>query len=185
MVISFGFLCGCNETTNNGEKTEDSDEVELINYTIETFGAEIGERPGKIGDGFIHTEQAKNGYYQIKGTIKNIAGRTLNNITVKVDLYDKNHTYLGSEYPEPKNILDLPLLDKVTADFKINIIYLYTESYFEEVDQLEFDILIGPDETTDNGDPDGETDNMAFSQGATAHSAFEFGTDSLSLSRCL
>ena len=156
MVISFGFLSGCTETTSDDDITEDADEVELVNYTIETFGAEIGERPKKIGDGFIHTELAKNGYYQIEGTIKNIAGRTLNNITVKVDLYDKNHTYLGSEYSLPKELIYLPLNDKETADFKINIIYLYTESYFDEVEEIEFDILVGPNETTDNDDPDGE-----------------------------
>jgi len=157
MVIIAGFFSGCEETTSNGDITEDSDEVELINYTIETFGAEIGERPEKIGDGFIHNELAKNGYYQIEGTIKNIAGKTLTNVTVKVDLFDKNHTYLGSEFSDPENIFDLPLPDKETADFKINIIYLYTESYFLEVEEIEFDFVIGPDETTDNGGSDGDT----------------------------
>ena len=135
MVISVGFLSGCVETTDNGDTTEETDEVELVNYTIETFGGEYGYKPEKIGDGFIHTEQAKNGYYQIKGTIKNIAGRTLNNITVKVNLYDKNHTYLGSE---SENILNVP--HNETANFKINIIGIYTESYYEDVEEIEFDI---------------------------------------------
>jgi hypothetical protein len=64
----------------------------------------------------------------------------LKNITVKVDLFDKNQTYLGSEYSKPKNIFDLPLLDNETATFKINIIYLYIPSYFLQVEEIEFDI---------------------------------------------
>jgi len=140
ILINIGFFSGCIETTNNDDLNEDTDKVEIVTYTIETFGAEIGERPEKIGDGFIHNETAKNGYYQIKGKIKNIAGRALKNITVKVDLFDKNHTFLGSEYSKSKNIFDLPLSDNETADFKINIIYLYTPSYFLEVEEIEFDI---------------------------------------------
>ena len=160
LVISIGFFSGCVETVNNEDLTEDTEQVEIVTYKIETFGAEIGERPGKIGDGFIYNETAKNGYYQITGTIKNIAGRTLNNITIKVDLFDKNQTYLGSEITEPEDIFDLPLSDKDTADFKINIIYLYTESYFFDIDGIEINVLVGPDETTDNGDSIGETDEI-------------------------
>lgn len=132
MVISVGFLSGCDETTSNGGINGDSDEVELVNYKIETFGADKGSKPEKIGDGFIHTEKAKNGYYKITGTIKNIAGRMLNNITVKVDFYDINHTYLASK---SDYILNLP---DTTDDFKI--IYLCFSSYFENIDQIEFDI---------------------------------------------
>jgi hypothetical protein len=160
LVISIGLFSGCIETTNNDDLTDDTEQVEIVTYKIETFGAEIGERPGKIGDGFIYNETAKNGYYQITGKIKNIAGRTLNNITIKVDLFDKNHTYLGSENTEPEDIFDLPLQDKETADFKINIIYLYTESYFFEIDDIKINVLVGSDETTDNGDSNGETDEI-------------------------
>ena len=133
MVISVGFLSGCNETTSNGDITEDSDLVELVNYNIETFGAELGMKPEKIGDGFIHDERANNGYYKITGTIKNIAGRTLNNVTVKVNFYDINYTYLTSEFDYIEN-----LTNASTGDFKI--ILLCYSSYFEEVDQIEFDI---------------------------------------------
>jgi hypothetical protein len=160
LVISIGFFSGCIETANNDDSTEDTGQVEIVTYKIETFGAEIGERPGKIGDGFIYNETAKNGYYQITGTIKNIAGRTLNNITIKVNLYDENYTYLGSENTEPEDIFDLPLMDNETADFKINIIYLYTENYFFEIDDIEINVLVGSDETTDNGDSNGETDEI-------------------------
>ncbi len=160
IVIIIGFSSGCIETTNNDDLTKDINEVEIVTYKIETFGAEIGERPEKIGEGFIHNETAKNGYYQITGTIRNIAGKTLKNITIKVDLFDKNHTYLGSEYTEPTDIFDIPLPDKETADFKINIIYLYTESYFFEINDIEIKVLMGSDETTDNGDSNGETDEI-------------------------
>ena len=138
--LEFYILIGGYETTDNSDLDGETDEIELINYTIETFGGEYGYKPEKIGDGFIHTEQAKNGYYQIKGIIKNIAGITLKNITIKVDLFDKNHTYLGSEYSKPEKIFDLPLQDNETADFKINIIYLYIPGYFLEVEEIEFDI---------------------------------------------
>jgi len=124
MLISLGFFSGCNEKTN---------EVELVNYKIETFGADLGMKPEKIGDGFIHNEQAKNGYYKITGTIKNIAGIMLNNITVKVDFYDKNHSYLTSESDFIEN-----LTNTNTCDFKV--ILLCFSSYFEIVDQIEFDI---------------------------------------------
>ena len=148
MVISVGILSGCtdttNETTDNGDTDEDSNgdsvEVELVNYTIVTFGSDYGYKPEYIGDGFVHNEQALNGYYKITGTIKNIAGRTLDNITIKVDFYNKNHTYLDSEFSELKNIFDLPLPDTETADFKILYIGLYHESYFEDVEEVEFNI---------------------------------------------
>ena len=133
MVISVGFLSGCDETTSNGGTTGDSDEVEIVNYKIETFGADKGFKPEKIGDGFIHNEKAKNGYYKITGTIKNIAGRMLNNITVKVDFYDINHSYLAS-----KSDYILNLTNTNTDDFKV--ICLCYSSYFENVDQIEFDI---------------------------------------------
>ena len=135
MMISVGFLSGCNETTNNGDTTEDSDLVELVNYYIETFGAELGMKPEKIGDGFVHDERAKNGYYKITGTIKNIAGRTLNNVTIKVDFYDINNTYLTSESDYVEN-----LTNSSTYDFKI--ILLCYSSCFEEVEQIEFDISV-------------------------------------------
>ena len=93
----------------------------------------MGFKPEKIGDGFIHTEQAKNGYYKITGTIKNIAGRMLNSITVKVDFYDINHSYLTSKSGYIEN-----LPDTNTTDFKV--IYLGNSSYFEEIEQIEFDI---------------------------------------------
>ncbi len=133
MVISLGFLSGCDKPTSNGGTTEDKDLVEIVNYKIETFGAELGFKPEKIGDGFIHTEQAKNGYYKITGTIKNIAGRMLNSITVKVDFYDINNSYLTSKSGYVKN-----LPDTNTTDFKV--IYLGNSSYFEEIEQIEFDI---------------------------------------------
>ncbi len=132
LLICVG-LSGCEETTNNGGTTGDTAEVELVNYKIETFGADMGFKPEKIGDGFIHSEKAKNGYYKITGTIKNTAGRMLNNITVKVDFYDINHTYLDS-----KSDYILNLQDTKTDDFKI--IYLCFSSYFENVEQIEFDI---------------------------------------------
>ena len=97
MVISVGFFSGCDETASNGDINGDTEKVEIVNYKIETFGAELGYKPEKIGDGFIHTEIAKNGYYKVTGTIKNIAGRMLNIITVKVDFYDINHSYLTSK----------------------------------------------------------------------------------------
>jgi hypothetical protein len=133
MVISVGFLSGCDETTTDSDTTGDSDEVELVNYKIETFGAELGFKPEKIGDGFIHTEISKNGYYKITGTIKNNAGRMLNIITVKVNFYDINHSYLTSKSDLIEN-----LPDTNTTDFKV--IYLGNSSYFEDIEQIEFDI---------------------------------------------
>jgi hypothetical protein len=138
--LEFGILIGGYDTTDNDGTTEETDKIELVNYTVETFGGEFGLKPEKIGDGFIHTEEALNGYYQIKGTIKNIAGRTLNNITIKVDSYDINNTYLGSEYSKSENIFYLPLANNETADFKVNIIGMYTESYYEYVEQIGFNI---------------------------------------------
>ena len=133
MVISAGFLSGCEETTSNGDTIDFSDKVELVNYTVETFGADRGTKPEKIGDGFIHNDQANNGYYKITGTIRNDAGRMLKNVTVKVDFYDINDTYLGSESDYIFN-----LTDAGTGNFKV--ICLCFSDYFESVDQIEFDI---------------------------------------------
>jgi hypothetical protein len=143
MVISVGLLSGCTETTDDTDddaKTDYSDKVELVSHKIETYGRNDSEYmpPYFIGDGFNHSEKALLGYYQITGTIKNNAGVTLNNITIKIDFFDKNHTYLDSEYSESKNIFSLPLPDNETADFKINYIYSQHKSYFEGVEEIEF-----------------------------------------------
>jgi hypothetical protein len=133
MVIGVGLLSGCDENASNGDTNEDLNNVEIVNYKIETFGADLGFKPEKIGDGFIHTEQAKNGYYKITGTIKNNAGRMLNSITVKVDFYDINHSYLTSKSDYIEN-----LPDTNTTDFKV--IYLGNSTHFEKIEQIEFNI---------------------------------------------
>jgi hypothetical protein len=135
LVVIVGSLSGCDEADTNDSDNGYSDEIEIVNYQIETFGAELGIKPEKIGNGFIHTEIAKNGYYKITGTIKNIAGRILNNVTIKADFYDINKSYLTSKSEYVEN-----LANTKTHNFKI--IYLGSSSHFEKIDQMEFDISI-------------------------------------------
>ena len=67
------------------------------------------------------------------GTVKNIAGKILNQVMIDAKFYDINGIYLSSKSNSIMN-----LANKHTCDFEIN--YCGHERYFENVDHMDFEI---------------------------------------------
>ena len=107
-------LSGCNER----QSLSDTDEVELVSYSVVTRD----EQGNKIGDGFVHNDDANR--YRVTGTVKNIAGRNLDRITITARFYDKDNEFLHSE-----NATVWKLTKGATDDFSIS--YYSFEKYFE------------------------------------------------------
>jgi hypothetical protein len=141
IVISIGILCGCTEDeTSNEDKTEypdeditgDTNKAELLDYKIETW--KIGdnlEDDEKIGDGFIHSEEAD--YYLITGTIKNIAGEMLNTVKITASFYDDAGKYLDYQ-----SAITTRLANTYTWNFEM--IYNYYVGYFYDIEDVIFEI---------------------------------------------
>ena len=118
------FLSGCNKPS--GLTSGDTDKVELVSYAVETQKQYSYQ---KIGDGFIHSEDAHR--YQITGTVKNIAGRYIDQINVTARFYDSDNEYLHSE-----NFYVNYLNKRDTQNF-IMMYYNYEEN-FEVVERVRF-----------------------------------------------
>ena len=142
------FFCGCtelnnettnttedtNENTNNNENSE-SEQFELLYYTVETFDTGIPWDPDddqSIGKGFISNESAD--YYQIIGRIKNKSGDNAT-IDITMTFYDTNNGYLGT-YDFTMN--DIP--DTYERSFSIRIDQ-YDIDYFNEIQYLSFNMV--------------------------------------------
>jgi hypothetical protein len=95
----------------------DIPKVELLNYTVETYGATspISSIRTKLGNGFIHNSTYNYTWYSVNGTIKNIAGYTLELVIITVNFLDKNDTLLLSEKYTVTN-----LAMSITADFGVS-----------------------------------------------------------------
>jgi len=131
LIICIG-LSGCNESN---ETTGATDKVQLVNHIVETYGANSGwEVPVKIGDGFMHNEQSKNGYYKVSGTVKNIAGTMLNMVIISVKFYDSNDNYL---HTEQYFINSLP--NSYTGDFTVSF-HASSSSYYDKAEKVKFEI---------------------------------------------
>ena len=131
IIIIAGFS-GCNEQ----KVSFNANKIEIVDYTIETYNREIvGCCPKyvKVTDGFDYHLIDKYGYYSITGTIKNNAGKNLDEIFIYVKFYDKNGSYLTSEITTIFN-----LTDNSTDTFQI--IYYNSFNYFEEIDNVKFEI---------------------------------------------
>jgi len=114
ILLTIVCLSGCNEAQTSG----DIDEVEIVSYSVETRD-EFGN---KIGDGFVHHDDANR--YKVTGTMKNIADRNLDRITVTARFYDSDNEFLHSE-----NATVWKLTKGATDDFSIS--YYSFEKYFE------------------------------------------------------
>jgi hypothetical protein len=125
ILVSVG-LSGCNESQTSG----DSSKVQLVDYTVETYGWDYGYQYKKIGDGFVHNVYDQ-GRYVIKGSIKNIAVEMLNTIKITANFYDKNNIFLVSA---TDTIGNLP--ESYTGDFEV--IYDNSDSYYYDIDHVEF-----------------------------------------------
>jgi hypothetical protein len=136
LILLIVGLSGCNEVNNGeGKFSGDIDKVEIIDYKIETYEDKPFLEDVKLADGFDYNIIDKVGYYQVSGTIKNVAGEKLDEIDIKVDFYDKNGNYLISRTDVIKD-----LANTYSEDFIVEV--RSTDKYFENVDNLKFDIRV-------------------------------------------
>ena len=127
-------LSGCNEENNGEDKfSGDIDKVKILDFKIETYEDKPFVEDIKLADGFDYTLIDQVGYYQVSGTIKNIAGEKLNEIDVKVNFYDKDGNFLISRTDVIKD-----LANTYSEDFGVEV--RSTNKYFENVDNVKFEI---------------------------------------------
>ena len=91
-------LSGCQESKTDylPPTIGDTDNVALLNCTIETYGVSNSSQRIKLGDGFIHNSNYNYTFYVVNGTIKNIGNYILHKTLVTVNFYDENKTYLAN-----------------------------------------------------------------------------------------
>ena len=131
LVVTVG-LSGCQEskTVYKPPTSGDTDEVELLNCTIETYGAmNSSSEVIKLGDGFIHDSTYNVSYYSINGTIKNIADYIIHKIRITVNFYDENKSLLANQSAWVYN-----LRRNFTDDFKVMYVNLYP--FFQNITQV-------------------------------------------------
>ena len=144
LIVSILTFSGCVEnkdTTNNN-----TDKLELINYYIITEAYSYDTNWTNFGDGFyfnnlpeiVHNEagiylaeEFTKARYRINGTVKNIADEALYSITVNLNFYDGNNTFLTSE--QLNNFSKLP----VGGTWNFEYEYDYYDDYFQDIDHLE------------------------------------------------
>jgi hypothetical protein len=129
-------LSGCQESQTDYKPptSGDTDVVELLNCTIETYGAtsSFSSERTKLGDGFIHNSTYNYTYYVIKGNIKNIARYILHRIEITVNFYDKNNNYLAN-----KSVKIIELRRTFTDDFEVSYVKEYP--FFDNITQVVID----------------------------------------------
>ena len=133
LLLAFG-LSGCVEQETSGNII---DEVELVSYSVETQkweGVNNSYSYEKIGNGFIHSEDAYR--YVITGTLKNIAGEVIDNIRIIANFYDSNSKMIGTLY----DLINSDLPNAHTADFNINV--YKSVNYFEKIDGVKFEFEV-------------------------------------------
>ena len=100
VVAEFGLVDSL-QLNNNIDVSEEEGLVEIYNITVQTkwtTGTFLNIKH-HVEDGFymdIDYENANMIIYEIRGRVKNVAGRLLNHIRVSAKLYDFNGNYLGS-----------------------------------------------------------------------------------------
>jgi len=133
LLISAG-LSGCQESKTNYKPptSGDTDEVELLNCTIETYGATNSSQRIKLGDGFVHNSVYNVTYYVINGTIKNIANYIIHKIRITVNFYDENKSFLANQSAWIYN-----LRRNFTDNFEVP--YLKQYPFFDNITQVVID----------------------------------------------
>jgi hypothetical protein len=134
---------GCTEQT--GFISGDTDEIEIIDYTIFTqrSDSEYSSEFTLVGEGFINEMDLETGFYRyfINGTIRNIAGTILaegvyEKVLIITNFYDKNGNYVGrstfvSYEAFPANF---------TLDFEITC--SEKRDYFSQVEEFKFELVV-------------------------------------------
>lgn len=147
LIILLSGLSGCIEQNNDDTG---NNELEVVSYSIVTEAYSYNTKANKsiwksFGEGFkpdnlpeissgggvYLPEEYYKARYRINVTVKNIADRRLDTISVILNFYDSNDTLLISE--QIKNYSGLP--DGHIWDFEYE--YDYHDDYFERIDHLE------------------------------------------------
>lgn len=122
-------------TLEDGTKVYgDIDKLEILNYSVVTEKENHWDYQ-KIGDGFVHSEDASR--YRVNITVKNIAGELLDRIRIDINYYDSldNHLYSNQEY-------EWHLYMEETIEFSFTWYNSSYPSYFEHADHISFEISV-------------------------------------------
>ena len=148
LILSVGLilimvgLSGCNELDSvNHKQSGNTDKVKIVDYNIETYSYENFidrfnyDTHTKVTDGLSYDKIGEFGYYNVNGTIKNIAGKKLNRILIIVTFCDKNGNFINSRNATVNN-----LPNNYTDNFEVKI---FSDSkYFENIDNIKFEIEV-------------------------------------------
>lgn len=133
VLIAVG-LSGCTETQTDGTNDENKDEteekVELVNYSVITTNW-LGD---ELGEGFVYGKEAFA--YKVTGQIKNIANETLNTTTITIIFYDINN---NSIHAEATSVTDLTISE--IRSFSVE--YTEFDPNFENADHVTFSFEYG------------------------------------------
>lgn len=122
---------------NNNTSFNNTEKVQLLSYNVITYGRSSQKSHDniKLGDGFVHNSTYPFTYYSVQGTIKNIAGYTLNSVIITISFYDKNDTLLQSETYTVTN-----LANSSTANFGVS--FESEHSNFDKADKVGFEFAV-------------------------------------------
>lgn len=142
--IAVLFICvGLSGCTEQSTVTDDSDKIELLDYNVKTSWSNTndnGEFVSYEESGFYHNYPSEGEWisYVITGTVKNIAGRLLNTITVTAEFYDEDGNYLSQAQD---NIFG-GIANSYEEDFEI-IVYTWHTQYFDNIESVSLSVKEG------------------------------------------
>lgn len=136
VIILLIVLSGCQEEI---KAYGDIDQIEITDYSVTTqwYIPGYGTYQNYSKPGFYkhYPETSYNPKYIVIGTAKNIAGRNLDEIEIKISYYDSNSNRLASE-----NTTILNLGYAQSKDFTVNL-YLTNENY-RNIEKIKFFISV-------------------------------------------
>lgn len=118
LLVITGWLSGCDQKSNENEI--DISKLELVNYTVRTRLDFTGEE-----------------YKEIKGFIKNNAGKAIEQVKIIANFYSKNNSYIRT-----KDHYINDLANKDTKEFQF--IYHSANEYYYQIDwdNIQFEITL-------------------------------------------
>ena len=146
-------VSGCDEINKLSDNISgDEGLVEIYNVTVETRWntyTSLGQTISHTENGFYHGVNSNDDgvgmlIYKITGTVKNIAGRKLDRVTISAKLYDSSGNYLGSSNSAlDGKVTNLP--NTYTGKFSIeirspSILVAGAFKYFENVEDYELEV---------------------------------------------
>lgn len=142
LMLIMVILSGCNELdSGNDKQSGNTDKVKIVDYRIETYSYENFidrfnyDTHTKVADELSYDKLGEFGYYNVNGTIKNVAGKKLNEIVIIVTFFDKDGIFINS-----RNATVTNLPNTFTDNFEVKI---FSDSkYFEKINNIKFEIEV-------------------------------------------